>query len=471
MTRTDSSLATLAEWVGSVDLESIPAEALTAARLVVLDTIGVALGGSEAEEVQRLAGDLGSGTGPATIIGTDRRAPAAVAALVNGTSSTWLDFDSGHVHPPGTPLLPAGHMPVHVLPAALATAERVGSSGRDLLAAFVTGYDVAARVGVSSRLRIDIHPHGTYPSVGAAAAVARLRGLDPDGIAAAMAIALGLTIVPSFENGYQGKSVRNAYAGHGARIGVLATDLVLAGVVPERDPIGTVFGSIVSPTHDPELLLEDLGTRWECTRGYLKPFPSVRYGHPAIEAAESLRDAVDAGRIDRVLVETYDLPATLDERRPTSELGAKFSLPWAVASMLVRGRAGPDEFRTLDDEAVRAVAAVVDVVEDPAMTARTPGDRPARVTVVAGDEEATAEVDRSAGGPDAPMGPDAVTTKFRSLADRVIGAEAAGTVAEQVLGLESVDDVRRLARLLASPESGAGGLQGRDLGDGDDVVG
>lgn len=449
MSESTPGIDRLASWVTATRFEDIPPAVVDTARLVTLDTLGVTLGGSEARPVQRLAERLGRPSAPVTVIGTTHRASPSVAAFVNGIAGTWLDFDSGHVPPPGEPLLPAGHMPVHVVPAALAVGEALGSSGSEVLASIVIGYDVAARVGISSRLRAPIHPHGTYPAMGAAAAAARLHGLGPAQTARAMGIALGLSIVPSFENGYQGAFVRNAYAGHGAGMGVLAVSLAMAGVTSESDPIRSLYGGIVSPWHDPELLVEDLGTRWECTRGYIKPFPSVRYGHPAIEAAEGLREQIPSGApIDRILVETYDLPATLSERDPRTELAAKFSLPWAVASMLVRGSAGPDDFRAMDDDAVRAVSRRVEVLERPDMTARTPGDRPARVTVWVRGTPHVVEVDRSAGGPDMPLPTDSVIAKFASMAERVIGAPNTGSVVAHLMGSEPIDDIGAVTRLL-----------------------
>lgn len=452
MTSLDPGIQTLGKWVSDTTLDDVPEGVAATACEVILDTIGVAVRGSTAPEVQNLATAMGSEHGPATVIGTDRRASTGAAALINATSSTWLDFDSGHRHPPGTPLLPAGHMAAHVVPAAITVGESVGATGRATLEAVITGYDVAARIGVSSRLRPGIHPHGTYPTVGAAAAAARLLALDANAISAAIALAMGITLIPTFESGYQGKSVRNVYAGHGANAGILAAHLAQAGITPQRDPIGTIYGSIVSPWHDPDLLLEDLGQRWECTLGYIKPFPSVRYGHPAIEAARTLRltHSPDPSSIERVLVESYDLPATLSNQDPHTELAAKFSLPWGVAAMLVRGRAGVEEFQALGDTSIRNLSHLVEVVEDPAMTARTPGDRPARITVWMKGEPLAVEVERSAGGPDQPLSRDEITAKFRSLAEPVIGPSAAAGVAQQVLALADLPDVVPLARLLVT---------------------
>jgi 2-methylcitrate dehydratase PrpD len=445
----------LAEFAATTTPADPPPEVLEAAKLVLLDTIGVILGGSRAEEAAALAGRLGgNGDLPCTIVGAGRRAAPMTAALVNGTAGTWLDFDSGHLAPPGTPLLAAGHPPVHVTPAALAMAEATGASGADLLVAFLVGYDVAARIGISSRIHPQMHPHGTYVCVGPAVAAARLLGFDDRRIASAIGISAGLTLMPSFENAYQGFTVRNNYAGVGSASGILAARLAESGVTPETDAIGTVFGEVSSSWHDPALLLEDLGERFEVMRGYIKPFPSCRYSHPAVEATRDLvnRHDIDPAQIREVRVDTYDLAVTLAEREPASELGAKFSIPHQVAAVLVRGSIGPDEYRdeALGDPTIRGLSRKTAVVEDPAMTAVAPEQRPARVTVtmVSGIELA-AEVERSSGGPDLPMPDEEVLGKFRSLAAPVLGAERTEELIAGVTTLEESADVASLIRLLA----------------------
>jgi 2-methylcitrate dehydratase PrpD len=104
-----------------------------------------------------------------------------------------------------------------------------------------------------------------------------------------------------------------------------------------------------------------------------------------VEAAEKLikQHPVDPDDIDAVEVMTFDWAAALDDQKPQTDLGAKFSVPWAVAAMLVRGSAGADEFRSsaLRDERLRAVAARIRVREDPRHSAATPQKRPARVTL------------------------------------------------------------------------------------------
>lgn len=459
MSDKESSLQRLADYAATLQLTELPPEVVDHACHVLLDTIGVILGGSIAPEVSALAHRLGRRErGSSTIIGHALRSSMLNAGLVNGTAATWLDYDSGHRPPPGKPLLPAAHPPVHLVPAALAVAEAKATSGAELLVALVVGYEAGARIGMASRVRAEIHPHGTYHNVSAAVAAGRLMGVGRELMESTIGLAIHLAIMPSFQNAYQGRTVRNSYAGVGAAAGILASQLAITGFTPEHDAIGSVYGGIISSWLDPARITEGLGQRFEITQGFIKPYPMCRFGHPALEAAEALVNhcPILPEEIETVEVHTFDWAATCDDRTPMTELGAKFSIPWAMASMLVRKSAGPDDFRgeALSDPLLRAIAARVIVKEDPKYTSMTPSKRPARVTVLTKKGNTFQwEVERSAGGPDAPWPKEKVRGKFRSLADPVIGSEQAGAVAEMVPRLHEVKDIREMTRLLMPPGS------------------
>jgi len=449
----------LAEYAVSTRFEDLPCEVLEHARHVFLDTLGVIMGGSIEPQASAMAHRLArQGGGPCTIIGHDLQSSKLNATLVNGTAATWLDFDSGHRPPPGKPLLPAAHPPVHLVPAALAAAEAMGASGAEFLTALVVGYDIGARIGMASRLRAEIHPHGTYHNVSAASAAARLEGADVIRMKNTIALAVHLEIMPSFENAFQGRTVRNVYAGVGSMAGILAAQLAKANFSPEHDALGSIYGGIISPWLDPERAVKRLGREYEITQGFIKPFAACRFAHPAVEAAEKLikQHPMDSADIDAVEVMTFDWAASLNDQKPQTDLGAKFSVPWAVASMLVRGSAGADEFRStaLGDEELRAVAARIRVREDPQYSSVTPQKRPARVTVKTRHGEVyTEEVERSGGGPDAPLSKEMVLNKFRSLAEPVIGHEQSEAVIDKVGTLGDIADIRDFTRLLIPPVS------------------
>ena len=453
----------LAEFTTELQWDDLPPEVVEHSRRVLLDTLGTTLGGSVEPEVIAMARRYGRPDGgPSTLIGHGLRSSPLNASLVNGTSACWMDFDSGHRPPPGKPLLPAAHPPIHLVPAALATAEKEEATGRELLTALVVGYDAGARIGMSSRVRPEIHCHGTHHNVAAAVAAARLMKYSADQMASTIGLAAHLSLMPSFENAYQGGTVRNTYAGVGAAAGVLAAELASVGFTAEKDVLSSVYGGVISSWFDPDLVTEDLGKRFEITLGFIKLYPMCRFGHPAIEATQKLIDqypSIQPDEIEEIEVHTFDWAATLNEKNPRTDLAAKFSIPWAVASMMVRGSAGPDQFRTeaLKDGAVRALAGKVAVREDTQYSIMTPVKRPARIIVkIKGGNTFQAEVERSSGGPEAPLPREKVIEKFRFLADPILSPEPARAVVEKVMHLERASDIRSLTKLLTPGAHGQG---------------
>src|SRR5690606_29541126 len=138
------------------------------------------------------------------------------------------------------------HPAVHVLPAVWAEAEKRGASGLEVLQALVAGYEVAARLGGATRLRSDMHPHGTWGVLGAAVGVGKLRGYDAERFARLINVASSLSLATSKQTMLQGATVRNVYAGVANQLGLLAADLVDSGFTGERHGVETIFGSVVS---------------------------------------------------------------------------------------------------------------------------------------------------------------------------------------------------------------------------------
>ncbi|MBI4206604.1 MAG: MmgE/PrpD family protein, partial [Betaproteobacteria bacterium] len=139
----------LAERICALRYESLPPEAVHWSRVAVLDTVGVALAGSReaAPRVVEEVLELRSGDGPCLIIGTNRRAGALDAALVNGTAAHALDYDN-------TASSLGGHVSAVMIPALIAAAEAHGGSGRDLLLAHVAGFE-------TGRIGLGVNPHHT----------------------------------------------------------------------------------------------------------------------------------------------------------------------------------------------------------------------------------------------------------------------------------------------------------------------
>jgi 2-methylcitrate dehydratase PrpD len=437
-----------AEFVSGLRLETVPEAVVREARLLTADTVAVTVAGASDPEVTRLSSNVAGGASDeATILGTDRRTSGLYAGLVNGVSSSVLELNAGHKYA-------AGHPVVHLLAALLAEAEARDSDGEDFLAALVAGYEVCARAGMASgTLAPGYSPFGIWGTVGAAAAVARQRGLDAETTLDAMRLAAASAQHSRVEGMAEGASgVRNGPIGVSNVNGILATDLaeagfggITAGITKHLDPT-TEHG------FDAWLLADELGDRWEIRRGYYKLHAAGRLAHPVLDAVERLQERRKLGpeAVESVLVETYEKAATwLATQRPTNRFQAKTSIPFCVATRLVSRSSGVEAFdeSALTDE-VLELAERVAVRTDPAIEDRVPDARSARVTVRTTDgREVIEEVEHARGGEERPYTETELREKFTSLTtkrlDEARSRELWGTI--DALPESSPAEMARLA--------------------------
>ncbi|HEY3912229.1 MAG TPA: MmgE/PrpD family protein, partial [Stellaceae bacterium] len=415
----------LARFVAQTQWEEIPEAVQQHAKLVLLDTLGVILAGSVRPEVrqlrERLAATVGTG---ATVYargwpGADPRS----AALLNGTAGRAIELCEGL-------RFVSGQAAMQVLPGVLAVGEHALSSGREMLAAFVAGYDVAARIASGFTPRPLAHQNG---QVSLLAAGARLRGLDAAGVSLAMRIAATLMLTPSYTNAVAGATALNIAGGMSGFAAALAPELALAGFVAQDDAIEEALGQLVGGGFTPDHLLDELGTRWEITRNYFRLYACCNPIHPALDclaaALAELRPKPD--EVARIDVATYRFASVMQNPDPPNYFASKYSLPHAAAAMVVRGGAG---FSQLDDSAladptIAALRHKVHIEEDPAMSARAPVLRPAKVTVTLTDgRSATRSLETHRGDFNDPFTDAEMRGKFRELAGTVVSAEGVAAV-------------------------------------------
>jgi 2-methylcitrate dehydratase PrpD len=240
------------------------------------------------------------GAGEVPAIGLPQRLRPGSAALFNGTAGTMLELDEGNQYC-------RGHPAIHVVPALLAAGQAMRATGPNLLRGLVLGYEIGARVGIASKLRVTMHPHGTWGTLGAAMAVAALHGADADAMRNVINIASSLGLSTSRRTMLEGGTVRNAYAGIANQLGMLAWDLHDSGFEGERDGVATVFNDVAATDFHPEAMTDELGTRWEIARNYFKRHAACRYTHGALDAmADILAQA--AGWRPRTCVASRSTP-------------------------------------------------------------------------------------------------------------------------------------------------------------------
>lgn len=318
-----------------IDSKPITAVELEQAALFTLDAIANALAGSRSEP-----GGLLLQWWQSTSQDAGRK------AFLLGALTHILEVDDLHrasvVHPGCV-----------VVPAVWAVTEREGAGGRAFLTAVLRGFEAACRVGMAvgpAHYRI-WHNTATCGPFGSAMAVASLLGLDEERTVHALGNA-GTQSAGLWQFLETGAMTKHLHAGRAAEAGVLAADLSRLGFTgpPAILEGGKGFFTATCPDADPPAIIRAPNAPWQLLQTSLKPWPSCRHTHPAIDAAQSLRSQIaDLGRIDRIEVETY--PAALDvcdRPEPQSEYQAKFSLQHCVAAAL--------SFATVDFAAFDAAA-------------------------------------------------------------------------------------------------------------------
>jgi 2-methylcitrate dehydratase PrpD len=444
---------TLAEFVATTEYEAIPADALDAARTAIMDYVGVAVYGSEHEVGETVTAhvDRCMDGDEATLIGRGRASPTG-AALANGAYGHAIDYDDTFesivIHP-SSPMFAA----------TLAAAEVAGATGREALAGYVLGCDVAFRVGHAtypSHYENGWHATGTVGSFGAAAAAASVLGLD----AGTTAQALG--VVASGSSALKknfGTMTKPLHAGHAAETGVraalLADDGFTAdGAILEGD-LG--YGEVMTEAggYDPERLVGDLGEEWAVRDIGYKPYPSGVITHAAMEALREVVVGEDLapGDVARVEVALDDAASEmLHHREPADALQAKFSIEFCLAAVLRERDPGVHEFSDdyVTSEATRDAIAKVERAFEPNIFGGEFAGYGAKVTVETTDgEEFYAEMRQAPGSPSNPVSEERLRGKFVENVAARTSEDHAEALADAVAGIDEEGGLERLLDELA----------------------
>lgn len=443
-------LTTLAQFAANTPLHAISAAARERARWIIADCIPVIAAGMQQPEMQKYVAChlAGAAPGEAWVIGAGKRARAIDAALLNGTAGTWLELDEGN-------LFAKGHPGIQVVPAAVALAQELGCCGGEVLRAVALGYELSARISRAAQMRLIFHPHGTYGVIGTAIAAGVLKRFNAAQMLELINCASTMGMASSRQTLLDGATVRNIFTGHSGFMGLTAARLVECGFTGEIDSVGTVYGrGMYSDTFDPALAVAGLGEEWLIAKSYFKLHPIGRYAHSAIDALEDLLAKASGGKlavgdIERIDVAAYMLAASLNGKNIVSSFGARFSVPFALASILYHGRSG---LKSFDDAAVanaqvQALVQRVFVREEAAYTARYPKEQPVNVRITLKNgavHEGNCTVTK--GEPANPHTPADLTGKFFELGEPIWSKPVTQQLFERLMKIEDISDFRALAR-------------------------
>ncbi|HEX5608839.1 MAG TPA: MmgE/PrpD family protein [Solirubrobacterales bacterium] len=431
----------LADWSSGLGLEQVPPEVVSAAKLHLLDAVGTGLAGLALDQlpaVRAVAAELG-GEPEATALGLERRLGPGAAALCNGSLMHALDFDDTHE-------LAIVHSSAVVAATALAVGEALGSSGEEAVAAAVAGYEIGSRIGLANPGAMHLrgfHPTSVCGVFAAAAVAARLRGLGPEQTTNALGIA-GSQASGLMEFLADGSQTKPLHAGWAAHAGIVAAALAAHGATGPASVLEGRFGLLASHLgpgeFDASALTAGLGARWETTRIAFKAYPSCHCSHAVLDAVREL--GLEAGTAEdlvalvpgEVAVGLVLEPAER-KRRPATPYDAKFSLPYCIAALLVRGELGVASFTTeaIADERILELASGVtyEVAEFEGGSEFSGGVR-ARV----GDRELEARVLSPRGGPANPLSEEDLRAKFRGNAGLALPAAEAERLLDALTHLD-----------------------------------
>jgi 2-methylcitrate dehydratase PrpD len=442
----------LARFALELRLDDVPPEVVSAAKHHLLDALGCGLAASAlaASGEGREVGVAAGGRGEASVLGRPARLPAPAAALANAMLCHALDYDDTHAES-------VCHVTTVVGPAALAAAEAAAAAGAELVAALVAGSEIVARLGACASGAF--HERGFHPTsvcgvFGAAAATARLEGLDPDQTASALGLA-GSAACGLFAYLDDGTATKPVHAGLAAQNGVLAARLAAAGaegppsVLESRFGLYRAFAGVAPDALEGQLA--DLGRRWETARIAYKAYPACHCAHGALGAAARLvaEHRPPAAAIRSIDVEVPPGPAVAlvlepaaEKAAPRSNYEAKFSLPFSLAALFVHGRVGLDTYadETLGDPQVLELARRVTYrVRDFGSGEHAfPG---AVRLVLDNGRELQAELEFQQGAPENPLSDREVCEKFRANAGLALARDAVDALLDGVLHLDERDDV------------------------------
>lgn len=445
----------LAGWSSVLELGEIPAAVVATAKLHLLDAVGTGLAGLALDQMpaaRAVALEMG-GAEEATALGLPRRVGAGAAALANGATMHALDFDDTHE-------VTLIHSSVVVGATVLAVGEAAGASGADLLAAAIAGYEISSRIGLAAPgalHRKGFHPTSICGVFAAAAAAARLRGLSAEQTANALGIA-GSQASGLMEYLADGSQTKPLHAGWAAHAGIVAAALASHGATGPASILEGRFGLLASHLgeFDESVLSAELGSRWETTRIAFKAYPSCHLSHAVLDAVgaseigpEGIEEivALVPGEVAVGLV----LEPAERKLRPATPYEAKFSLPYCIGALLIRGELGLDAF---DAEAIaepRAleIAAKVsyEVVDFGPGGSEFSGG--VRGSASGREFEARALVPR--GAPSNPLGDDEVRQKFLRNAALALPGEQAQHLLADLAALESRSAAEVGSKLAAAP--------------------
>ncbi|MCD6155289.1 MAG: MmgE/PrpD family protein [Candidatus Verstraetearchaeota archaeon] len=439
----------LADFVSQTEYSDLPESVVEKTKVHILDCIGVSIGAFQlpwAKAAVEIAKDH-SGKREATIFVDGSKVSPMAAAFANCTLAHSLEFDDTHISStchPGAPIIPS----------ALAVAECIGASGRDLLLSVIIGYEIMLRIGMAifpSHRDQGFHITSTTGNIGAAAAAAKLLGMDRVSILNALALAADQAASGLFAFISDGSMSKRVHAGRAGMNGILSALLAQKGVTGGANILEGKYGFLraYAKTFDAGKLSNDLGKNFEIMNCWCKQFPCCGHLQGMIRLALKLQreHSIMPKEIEKIVVYTYKDAIVHNKTTVKTPLDAQESASYAVAAALVNGDAWLREF--LEEYRKPSIVNLMERI-NVEVDERLEEGHGSRIRVQLQNGRHLLATEERALAP----GKSMVIEKFRRLAKDVFPEKRVEKLIEVVLRLDQEESVKSLASLVTK---GGGG--------------
>jgi len=448
----------LVNHVLKTNYRDLPNEVILATKKQIIDFLGIAVAGSAAagcKNVVDLVSDLRS-VPQGTVIVYGIKVSAAHAALSNAMMAHALDFDDTHEKA-------FLHATAPVIATAFASAELVkGISGKDLITAVAVGTDIGCRLALAVKHSPTItgwHTTATYGVFSAAATAAKILGCNKKELWNAFGIAYSQS-AGNVQSVFDGALAKRLQAGIAAKAGVLSVLLAVKGLTGPKNFLKGKYGFYnvyERGDWDPQQLINGIGNRFEGIAVGFKPYPCCRRTHTCVDATLKLikKYNIIPEQIKLIKVHTTkDTNISLvkkAQRHPRTVVDAQFSIPYIVATAIVKGDVSIENFT---EKAIRdsQVLRLTEKVEGEIISVEEEDSRenPAKVEIILNSGQSFCEYRKyPKGHPMNPMNDKEILNKFKkcwNYSVKPLGSEKMEFVINLVKDLESVTDATKIIK-------------------------
>ncbi len=445
----------LAVFLAEKNFDEIPQQVIEQSKLLIIDSLGCGLGGftvasEEADWIIKIVKELG-GNDEATVFCDGFKSSAANAALANATIAHTIDFDDTHM---GS----LTHLGASLVPTVFAMGERAHACGSEAVAAFILGFEAAARIGrsVMPTHYKYWHPTGTSGIFASAVAAGKILNFD----AKKMELVIGHAADQTGGLRYgvdKGDFSKSLHPGFAAMKGIILALLVEKGASGPMGILEYPTGFCRAYCQDEpnfDSIVSDLGSDYLVMEDGIKAYPTILCSHSAIQAAQEIigKENIKPADIKEIDIRQNDLAKGQGcNYSPETVLAARLSTPFCVAMAVSEGRVSLSQFtdKKLNDAKIKEIMNKIKIEGDPELNKKYPDTIAAFVEIKTKDDTLFKQsVIYPKGNPNNKMDKNEVKEKFQNLGRYSLAESKVSSLFEKLIELEKIDDVTEIIPLL-----------------------